>query len=209
MSIIKLNVGNTLHRKTIMANENQSIRAILEEAEVELGVGTISLDGGIIPRQDLDNPLGQYGLDPNLVHSLSSIVKADAAVNAVVAGGSVLVSTTLTLDVLKDMLKYSNGVFNLMGEEGEVLYSISYDDSANGSLDKYGAVFGTKTNSAGMASVTVEVPEDVASENVVDWFVEKYGDAILKLDQIEDQYDQFMIDAEDKAQKVKSKITVI
>lgn len=75
--MIKIIVGTTLNRKTVIEDENKTLKQILEENEIDYSRGMTQLDGATLGAGDLEKTFADFGI---LDHcSLLNIVKADNA----------------------------------------------------------------------------------------------------------------------------------
>jgi len=75
--MIKVTVGNNLSRKNVVIDENTTLRACLEENDVDYGSGVIHMDGSSLRPGDLDRTFKDMGISEKCY--LLSIVKADNA----------------------------------------------------------------------------------------------------------------------------------
>ena len=60
MSIVNVKVGTNLNRKTVAVNSNKTIRAILEENEINYATSTVFLDGATLQPGDMDKTLDDF-----------------------------------------------------------------------------------------------------------------------------------------------------
>ena len=71
----------------------------------------------------------------------------------------------------------------MQDEHGDPIFAISLDETSPGSLNDYGAVFSTKTNKHGHATITIVIdPECEDTEKLVR---ESLGSSILRLIRME------------------------
>lgn len=75
--MIRVTVGSTLSRQTVMVNEETTVRSILEENHIDYSRGMTTLDGSQLGIGDMDKTLPQLGITERCV--LMNVVKADNA----------------------------------------------------------------------------------------------------------------------------------
>lgn len=75
--MIKIIVGNTTNRKTVIEDENKTLKEILEENEIDYSRGMTQLDGATLGAGDLNKTFAEFGVVDHC--SLLSVVKADNA----------------------------------------------------------------------------------------------------------------------------------
>jgi len=76
--MIKVTIGNNVKRKTEILDENTTLRAALEEVEIDYSRGTMNLDGSSLGPGDLDKTFADFGITEKCF--LLNVVKADNAV---------------------------------------------------------------------------------------------------------------------------------
>lgn len=60
--MIKVIVGTTTQRKSIIVPKTTTIRSILEENDIDYTVGTIHIDGASLTPGEIDKDLEQFGI---------------------------------------------------------------------------------------------------------------------------------------------------
>ena len=75
--MIKVTIGNNVKRKTVILDENTTLRDALEEAEIDYSRGTMNLDGSSLGPGDLDKTFAALGIADKCF--LLNVVKADNA----------------------------------------------------------------------------------------------------------------------------------
>ena len=75
--MIKIVVGNTTNRSTVIEDESKTLREILEENGIDYTVGMTQLDGATLRPGDLDKSFADFGVTDHC--TLLSVVKADNA----------------------------------------------------------------------------------------------------------------------------------
>lgn len=185
--MIKVYVGNTASRQSYLYAEDTTLRAILEERNVDYTTSTISLDGNTLRPGDLDKTLAEHGI--TTVCYLMNVVKADNASDElkvkIIANTCVVVSGH-KLEDYKTLAKHRPGALSLFEEDGdkkEEVFRVCVGKN-NGSLNVNGAEFGSATAEDGKATITFAIPESV-TEKKKEWIAEHYGAAIANLKKVE------------------------
>lgn len=206
MSAFKVNVSNSMSRNTVIVTGETTLRAIFEEAGVEIGMGTVSLDAATIAPGDLDREIGVFDLDENITHALASNPKRENAAKAVVTGGAIVVSSIATPEELRTIKKYRPDALKLVDEKTKnVQYLVSIAGGL-GELNGNGAIFGQHADAEGKATITIGAPDDVS--DVRNWAIENLGSALLKLNKVEQQFaEQLSSIAADRA-AIEASITI-
>lgn len=100
----------------------------------------------------------------------------------VLAGQVFVVASDLTVEDIKDAMKYAPDALQLKDEEGEPIFCLSY--GSYGSLNGNGVCFNAETNDGtGKACITCPIPEGV--KNAVDYIVDKVGPIRSKIIEVE------------------------
>lgn len=73
--MIKVIIGTNTNRKSIVVDESTTVRSVLDEHEIDYGVGNIHLDGAPICGNELDRTFQDYGVTDKCL--LVAVVKAD------------------------------------------------------------------------------------------------------------------------------------
>ena len=60
--MIKVIIGTNTNRQEILVDPHTTIRRVLEENNIDYGVGNVHLDGLSIPSQDLDKTFLEKGI---------------------------------------------------------------------------------------------------------------------------------------------------
>lgn len=103
-------------------------------------------------------------------------------------GEAIVITSSVKLADLKSVAKYYKEKLVLKGgEDGkEAIFGICVNKSGMGSLSATGACFAPTTrNSEGYATITMTIPEGV--ENAKTWMVDKFGGALMHLEDLEKQ----------------------
>lgn len=75
--MIKVTVGNNVKRDSVIVNPNSTLRAVLEQANVDYTRGVMHLDGSSLNPGDLDKTFASFGITEKCF--LLNVVKADNA----------------------------------------------------------------------------------------------------------------------------------
>lgn len=75
--MIKITVGNNMKRTNKIVDENTTLRAVLEEADIDYTRGVMHLDGSSLNPGDLDKTFANFGITEKCF--LLNVVKADNA----------------------------------------------------------------------------------------------------------------------------------
>lgn len=75
--MIKVTVGNNMKRVNKIVDENTTLRAVLEDAEIDYTRGVMHLDGSSLNPGDLDKTFANFGITEKCF--LLNVVKADNA----------------------------------------------------------------------------------------------------------------------------------
>lgn len=78
--MIKVTVGNNVKREAVIVDENMTLRAVLEDANIDYTNGTMHLDGAPLMAGELDKTFAEFGINEKCF--LLNVVKADNAVIA-------------------------------------------------------------------------------------------------------------------------------
>ena len=75
--MIKVIVSSNTDRKTVIVPRTTTIRQLLEDNQIQVGVGTVSLDSIPLHTDDFDKTLEEMGVSDSCF--LTSVVKSDNA----------------------------------------------------------------------------------------------------------------------------------
>lgn len=73
--MIKVIVGTTTQRKSVIVPKTTTIRSILEENDIDYTVGTIHIDGASLTPGEIDKDLEQFGVTEKC--NIIVVVKGD------------------------------------------------------------------------------------------------------------------------------------
>lgn len=80
--MITVTIGTTVSRKNVIVSCDSTIRAALNDADMDITRGVMHLDGATLAPGDLNKTFAQFGYDGNPGHDkafLMQVVKADNA----------------------------------------------------------------------------------------------------------------------------------
>lgn len=75
--MVQVIVGDNLNRKQVIADENNTLRQILESNDIDYTRGLMHLDGTTLKAGDLDKKLSDFGIAEKCY--LLNVAKADNA----------------------------------------------------------------------------------------------------------------------------------
>ena len=125
-----------------------------------------------------------------------------------IAGDAVVVTSALTLEDVKTVEKYRPKELVLKGgEDGkEPIFAIG-TTTGSGSINEYGASFGTETrDEAKLACITLFL--DGATSDVKEWVADHLGAAIINLNRMEEKLPAVLAEIADEKAEVMRNITI-
>lgn len=78
-NMITVKVGSNLDRKTIMVQDDTTIRKVLEDNDVNYGTAQVHIDGSVLGPGDMDKTFAQVGITTSCF--LVAVVKTSNAVS--------------------------------------------------------------------------------------------------------------------------------
>lgn len=205
--MIKIIVKSNTTSKSIIADENRTLRSILEEAGVDYSVGTTSLDGVSLPAGGIDKTFADYGVTEKCY--LMNVAKMDNAAAIKIVGGVAVIESALKLEDIKKLAKYRPAALSLFegtGKDKEEVFAIGAG-RGYGSISTFGASFGSHTTTDGKATITIEIPE--GTEDPKAYIADKVGVAILNLNKVEAQFEAANADIDQEIAAINANITVM
>lgn len=76
--MVKFTVRNNFNAETVIANETSTVCEVFEQAGVEMGNGTVNINGRVISGVDYDKPINSLVGDYD-EYIVASVAKADCA----------------------------------------------------------------------------------------------------------------------------------
>lgn len=190
-------------RKTIIEDENLTLRQIYEKNDVDYASCTNTVDSVPLKHGDMDKRLAE--LVSGETCRMSSIVKMDNAAEIVIAGNACVVRSGVDLEAWKKVLKY-DPKFGLYDEDGNPTFIVNVDSSV-GKMNLYGATFSDSPAHDGKAVLTVLVDPD--AKDKVESVTEKLGNALLRLNELEKLVPDKLKEAEEKAKEILAAIKLM
>lgn len=183
--MIRVYVGNNLNRTPVDVTSDTTLRKVLEDANVDYGVGMTSLDGATLKAGDLDKTFEEMGVTGEKCYLLNT-AKAVNAAGIKVLAGTVAIEVGFTPDQIKEICRYRPDAMKLKDEKGNSLFTVAKVNKANGSINSIGAEFGDAHSATGNAVIKLEA----TGEDVKKWIEENIGVSILNLQKVEAQWAQ-------------------
>jgi len=190
-------------RKTILAEETKTIKAILEENGVNYTNAATAVDGATLSAGEINKTLAELGVEEKVV--ISVLAHKDNAAKAVISGSACVVTSAMTAEQIKRYKKFHPEALVMYDEDDEPVFAIGYNDKTPGSIDNNGAVFGPATDAEGHATITVLL--DPTKEDVENDVYEKLGRALLNLNDLEEQLIAGIAKLDEEEASIKAKIT--
>lgn len=206
--MIKVNIGNNLSRKSIIIDENTTLRTALEDNNIDYTVGMTSLDGATLGAGDLDKTFADFGITEKCF--LLNVVKADNAASIKIAGSACVIESAHSLADIAVLEKYRPKTLCLYeGEAGkkEEVFRVGTASKGTGSINAYGAAFGPQASKDGKATITMLIPD--GTEDAKKWAEEHIGVAILSLNKVEKQFEAALAEVKEEKKAVSDTITVM
>lgn len=203
--MIKVYIGNNLHREAHIIDENTTLRAALEEAEIDYSSGTPSLDGTTLAPGDLDKTFADFGITEKCY--LLVVVKLDNAADVKIVGNACVIESGVSLEDIKVLQKFRPKMLRLyetVDNKREEVFCVGVTKTGNGSISECGASFSPTPAANGKAAITLIIPEGV--DDPVMWATETIGVSILKLRKVETQFADAMADVEAERAEVAAAI---
>ena len=204
----KFNLISNMDRKTVMADDEMTIREILENNGFEFATGvTISMDGAPIRPGELDKAVCDFDLNPAQTHFISSAAKRDLAASVTVTGAAVVIHSATDLETLQTLKKYAPEALNLYNEDGEPEFAVGLTKTGKGSINKIGATFSKYVDSDGHPTITIDLP--TSEGNGKDWVLENIVPELCSLNEVEEGIGEAMSVVNDKKAAIEGSITVL
>lgn len=108
--------------------------------------------------------------------------------NVYIKGDAAIITSTVTLENLKNVSKYAPKALTLLGgdDNKEEVFKVLVGKSGAGSINAWGATFAPATRDhEGKATITLMVPACV--EKAKEWVVNELGGALMNLKAIEEK----------------------
>ena len=124
-----------------------------------------------------------------------------------IAGDSIVVTSSKTLDAIKDLEKYCPKALRLF-EDGKLNEVFRVASGAVGVINGNGAVFASTTHDQNKyASITMPIPAGTADAK--EYAAEKIGRAVAKLNKVEEQFEEAIKAVAEEKAAILQTITVV
>lgn len=205
--MINVVVGNNMGRKSVIVDENTTLKKVLEENNIDYTVGMTSLDGATLGAGELNKTFADFGIAEKCY--LLNVVKADNAAKIKIAGRACVVESSVGAEKIELLQKFRPAALSLFEGEGACkteIFKVGVG-KGNGSINTYGASFGAGESADKKAVITMMIPEGVTDPKK--WAEDAIGVSILKLNKVEEQYEAALAEVEAEQASVRENITVI
>ena len=205
--MIKVYVGNNINRTPIIIPEDTTLRAAFEQQGIDYSRGMASLDGATLAPGDLDKTFADMGITEKCY--LLSVVKADNAAKIKIAGSACVIESAHPLKDIKLLEKFrpkALGLFEDAEGKKEEVFRVG-TGKGNGSINAYGATFGSQASNDGKATITMMIPE--GTENPKAWAADVIGVSIIKLNKVEAQFEAALAEVKKEQETVNATISVM
>lgn len=206
--MIKVVIGTNVSRNSHIIDENTTLRKALEDAGVDYSIGMTSLDGSTLAPGALDKTFADFGITEKCY--LMNVVKADNAACIKIAGSACVIESEHTLKEIQTLEKFRPKTLSLFeGDAGkkEEVFRIGTTVKGTGSINAYGATFGTQASKDGKATITMMIPE--GTEDTKRWAADVIGVSIIKLNKVEEQFESALAEVLAEQEAVEATITVM
>lgn len=180
MSVVNVTLLANGSKATEKFSDSTTLRQIYEKIGIDYELCTNTIDSAPVRPGMLDMSLRELKCGDNV--RMSSVVKADNGVQAVLAGSALVVKSAYKLKDWQNAMKY-NPELDLKSEEGESLFKVFIEEGP-GSLNENGVVWSEVPDKEGYAIVTILL--DPTSEEKEELAKEKLGLPLILLKQMEE-----------------------
>lgn len=204
--MIKIKLISTANRMpATLVPEESTIREFFEQNDISYEMAAVYLDGVTMQPGDLDKTFEEWGIKESC--RISVVIKTQAALEATVAGNSLVITSSAKLDDLKLIQRLRPNALTLHDEDNEPIFGVTVSTKSAGHLNKNGATFGSRANANGNATITMMLDADV--ENVAQHVEEKYGCALLMLRELEEGWNEHLLSIRGDQEDVKNMIKIL
>lgn len=203
--MIKCFVGNNVSRRPVIVDEQTTtLRKVLEDAQIDYSLGMTSLDGSTLQAGDLDKTFADFNITEQCY--LLNTAKAVNAAGIKVLGQTAVVESGFEPAEIREVSKYRPDSLTLKDPETkETTFAVGVG-SGKGSINKFGASFGSGKNAEGKAIITIEIPDGVDAKSYIE---EKIGVSILNLQKVEDGLREALGQIADEKARVLGTIEIL
>lgn len=181
MNMYNIRVSNNKYREVVTVPGDTTVRQIFEQADIAFEDGQINFNGSTLRPNELDKAVEDFGIDPNASHFLSAVRKETQAATAIVAGSSLVITSSMTSEEYALIEQYAEELLTLKDND-EKKYTVANRSVGDGGINQYGAVFG-RLNADGYPTITVNIPSDAGDVRA---YVKPYGKYLMYINKIED-----------------------
>ena len=202
--MIKVTLVSNNPRKEVIVAKTKTVREVLSENNIRLNNASVSFDGMTLGSPaELDKQLLEH-TDADTA-TIAVFVNKDNAAQAVVMASACIIKSTLTPEEIKNMKKLRPEMLAMVDENGDPVFAIDIDEDMPGSMTDYGACFGNATSEDGKATITMVI--DPAAEDPVKLIEDKFGHALLMLDEMECAIAEELPNLREEERRIHSMIT--
>ena len=203
--MVKITLITNAGRKTVIASETKTLREIYEENDVNYDSCTNTIDSVPLRVGDLGKTLGELGVGETC--RMSSIVKMDNAAKIILTGDACIIKSGVKLEDWKKVLKFEPefGLYDA-DKDNEPVFLVAVDENM-GSLNSTGAVFSSRADHEGYATITTVI--DPAVDDKIQAVTDKLGTALLRLNELEAKVPEKIQAANTKEQEIRGAITLM
>lgn len=203
--MIKVTIVANGGRKSVMAQENETVKQTLEKNDATIGNASVSIDGAVLGAGQINKSYSELGVNDHCV--VSVMANKEGAAKATIVGSAAVIASQLTPEQIQRFEQWHPELLTMVDEADDPVYGIAYDENGPGSINANGAVFGSATDAEGHATITVVL--DPTSENLEDLVYNKLGGALLKLKELEDSLLEKVGMLDEEETVIRSQITRI
>ena len=203
MAVVNLTLVTNGAKKKDQVPDSMTVRQIYERYGVNYGMCSNTIDSVPLQIGQLDKTLAELGCGEEV--RMSSIVKADNAAQAVVAGSAVVIRSKYKLDEWKTALKFDPD-YGIYDEEGDPVFKV-FISKGPGCLSNNGIEWADIPDKDGYAIVTVII--DPKEEDKEGFVKEKLGLALLRLRDVEEDLENVIKEAKENQQEIDEMVSSI
>ena len=204
MKVYQVKVTNNKYKETLTVTGDKTLRDVFETADIAYEDGLINFNGSTIRPNELDRALDEFDLNDAKTQTLSAVRKETQAVTGDVIGNTLVITSGINQDDFNDISTYYPKSTKLYDEDLEEIYQVNCSAAGDGSINKFGAVFG-RPNANGYPTITVSIPEEVTD---VKEFVKPYAFMLKNIIGIEEQMNTYRENAAAAKAEIENMIQI-
>ena len=214
MFITQIKVMNGSDAEIVSAKSTDSIQAVLDKSGVHFSANAlVQANGAFISRSALaTTTVEDVVTDPDSTQIITAEIKSqnavDEAARALITGSAMVITSTATPEQIKTMKKYRPNALKLYEGEGankKLVFEVDIEEGP-GFINRAGAIYSERTDASGKATITLNIPEDVADAK--EWAADKLGVSILHLRKLEKQFAPMLTEVAAEKEAVAAAISV-